>query len=96
MSKFKLFLNKYNIGFAPNLQRVTEYAQNDFINLLSADDQMNPTALEFYAETIRQLWKHKEKLLILSDIEEFGDNGKTTRLTTKSTSWSNHNTSQTQ
>ena len=84
--RIKLFLNKYNIGFAPNLQRVTEYAQNDFINLLSADDQMNPTALEFYAETIRQLWKHKEKLLILSDIEEFGDNGKTTRLTTKSTS----------
>tara|TARA_B100000029_G_scaffold51062_1_gene46458 strand:+ start:1159 stop:2226 length:1068 start_codon:yes stop_codon:yes gene_type:complete len=84
--RIKLFLNKYNIGFAPNLQRATEYAQNDFINLLSSDDQMNPTALEIYSDTIRQLWDHKEKLFIVSDIEEFGDNGETTRLTTKSAS----------
>ena len=84
--RIKLFLNKYNIGFAPNLQRATAYAQNDFINLLSSDDQMNPTALEFYADTIRQLWNHKEKLFIVSDIEEFSDNGETTRLTTKSSS----------
>tara|TARA_B100000686_G_scaffold285239_1_gene309296 strand:- start:3537 stop:4610 length:1074 start_codon:yes stop_codon:yes gene_type:complete len=83
-NRIKLFLNEYNIGFAPNLQRATGYAQNDFINLLSSDDQMNPTALEFYTEAIRQLWDYKEKLYIVSDIEEFGDNGKTTRLTTKS------------
>lgn len=47
--RIRLIRNNYNIGFAPNLQRASMFAQNEYINLLSSDDLMNPTALETYA-----------------------------------------------
>jgi len=81
--RIKLFINKYNVGFATNLHKTTSYAKNDFINLLSSDDQMKPTALETYANIIKELWDYREKLFIVSDVEEFDDDGNIARLTTK-------------
>jgi len=53
--RIKLYRNRYNIGFAPNLQRVTSYASKDYLNLLSSDDQMKPNTLETYAKAITSL-----------------------------------------
>src|SRR5689334_11988186 len=36
--RIQLLENRYNIGFAPNLQRVTETAKGKFMILLSSDD----------------------------------------------------------
>ena len=47
--RIRVFANRYNIGFAPNLQKATAYARNEYLNLLSADDVMRPDALERYA-----------------------------------------------
>lgn len=67
--RIKIIENKYNIGFAPNLQKATMYAQNDFINLLSSDDKMKPDALEEYAKIISQNESIKEKIVLFSDTD---------------------------
>ena len=68
--RIKLHRNRYNIGFAPNLQRVTMLATNEYINLLSSDDQMKPNALETYASVIHTLGKRSE-LVLYSDVRAF-------------------------
>ena len=50
--RIRLIRNRYNIGFAPNLQIVAREARKDFLILLSSDDRMLPTALEVYSEII--------------------------------------------
>ena len=70
--RIKLYENNYNIGFAPNLQKVTALAKNEFINLLSSDDQMKPNALETYAGIIKSRNKISP-LILLSDFEIFDD-----------------------
>lgn len=67
--RIRLIRNHYNIGFAPNLQRATMYAQNDFINLLSSDDLMKPHALETYARVIEEQWEESQMVVLLSDAE---------------------------
>jgi len=75
-SRIKLHQNRYNIGFAPNLQRVTMYAKNNFINLLSSDDQMKPNTLEIYADTIQHLESAPENLVLYSDVELFDNDNR--------------------
>jgi glycosyltransferase involved in cell wall biosynthesis len=69
--RIKLYRNRYNIGFAPNLQRVTSYATKEYVNLLSSDDQMKPNALETYAKAICALKERPEYLALYSDVELF-------------------------
>ncbi|NDJ61555.1 MAG: glycosyltransferase [Chloroflexi bacterium] len=76
--RIRLVENRYNIGFAPNLQRATMYAQNDFINLLSSDDQMKPDALETYVEIIREMSDQAERLVLYSDVDTFDNDGHVT------------------
>lgn len=71
--RIKLIENRYNIGFAPNLQKATQCAQGKFINLLSSDDQMKPIALEVYAQIIAQCSEDEERLVIYSMAEGFDD-----------------------
>ena len=73
--RIKLYQNRYNIGFAPNLQRATMYASNDYINLLSSDDQMKPNALETIADAICSLDHEPEHLVLYSDAELFDEKG---------------------
>lgn len=68
-SRIRLIRNHYNIGFAPNLQRATMYAENDYINLLSSDDLMKPHALETYARVIDEQGGETQKIILLSDAE---------------------------
>jgi glycosyltransferase involved in cell wall biosynthesis len=68
-SRIRLVRNNYNIGFAPNLQRASMFAQNDFINLLSSDDLMNPTALETYAAILSERADTAHRTVLTSDAE---------------------------
>lgn len=73
--RIRLIRNRHNIGFAPNLQKATDAARNDFINLLSSDDQMRPNALEVYASIIEKLGPDAEHSVLFSDVEDFSDSG---------------------
>lgn len=81
--RIRVYQNNYNIGFAPNLQRVTQYAQNDYINLLSADDVMKPGALSTLAEIIQRHEDDAEYLVLYSQAEGFTNAGATTSLIRK-------------
>jgi glycosyltransferase involved in cell wall biosynthesis len=74
-SRIRLVRNNYNIGFAPNLQRATMHAQNDFINLLSSDDLMNPNALETYANILNERAGRVEQTVLMSDAEIVNSHG---------------------
>ena len=52
--RVRAYRNKYNVGFAPNLQRVTEKANGKFVILLSSDDLMEKSALSTYHGVIRE------------------------------------------
>lgn len=65
--RIRLVKNRYNIGFAPNLQAATAPAKMDFINLLSSDDKMRPEALECYAEVLRAQGDDAQKTVLFSD-----------------------------
>jgi glycosyltransferase involved in cell wall biosynthesis len=79
-AKVRLFRNRYNIGFAPNLQQATRHARGEFVNLLSSDDQMQPGALEAYAEVIEKVGPDRDRLVLMSDADGFDNEGRTTRL----------------
>ena len=74
-SRIRLVRNNYNIGFAPNLQRATMYAQNDFINLLSSDDLMKPNALETYANILNERAEKAQQTVLMSDAEIVNSQG---------------------
>jgi len=73
--RIRLVENNYNIGFAPNLQRVTSLARNEFINLLSSDDLMLPDALETYAAIVMNQGDKAQQTVLFSDVEDFTDAG---------------------
>jgi glycosyltransferase involved in cell wall biosynthesis len=81
--RIRLIQNRYNIGFAPNLQRATMNAQNDFINLLSSDDQMKPNALESYAQVVIKLGEDAQRAVLFSQVELFDNQGRITGLARK-------------
>lgn len=51
--RIRLIRNRYNVGFAHNLDRATAGARHDFMILLSSDDLMRPGALAAYAKVLR-------------------------------------------
>ncbi|MEX2400645.1 MAG: glycosyltransferase [Rhodothermales bacterium] len=73
--RIRLIKNRYNIGFAPNLQRATMYANYDFINLLSSDDRLKPDALETYAEVLRSRGDRASRTVLMSDVEVIDSGG---------------------
>jgi glycosyltransferase involved in cell wall biosynthesis len=74
--RIRLIRNRCNIGFAPNLQRATMFARNEFINLLSSDDLMRPDALERYAEAIVDQGGRRERTVLVSDAEVIDGQGR--------------------
>jgi glycosyltransferase involved in cell wall biosynthesis len=76
--RIRLIQNRYNIGFAPNLQQVTREAKNDFMILLSSDDRMMPDALEMYAEVIALQGDTANKLIIYSEAYQINGQGEKT------------------
>jgi len=72
--RIRLIRNVYNIGFAPNLQRATMHAQNDFVHLLSSDDLMKPNALETYANLILERQEQANNIVLISDVDIIDSN----------------------
>jgi len=67
--RIRIVRNRYNIGFAPNLQRATMFARNDFLLLLSSDDLIKPTALEAYARVLAQQGDRAPMTVLVADTE---------------------------
>ena len=64
-----LFRNRYNVGFAPNLDRAAERASNDYVIMLSSDDLMRSAALATYAAAIERLGEGASNCLFVSAID---------------------------
>lgn len=74
--RIKLFVNQYNVGFAPNLDRAAQRASNPYIIMLSSDDLMKPTALEVYADILARLPDPDTPFLLVSSIDVIDGEGK--------------------
>ena len=67
-SRIKIYRNEYNVGFAPNLDRVAQKASFDFIIMLSSDDLMHTNALAEYAAILNELGDQAENFILTSAI----------------------------
>ncbi|RJP75081.1 MAG: glycosyltransferase [Desulfobacteraceae bacterium] len=67
--RIKLIQNRYNIGFAPNLQRVSRDAMGEFLIMLSADDLMRPEALEEYRAAFQKQGEKAHNTVICSETD---------------------------
>ena len=70
----KAIRNSFNMGFAGNLDRVSQLAEGEWHIMLSSDDLMMPTALEEYNNVINAQ-KNNPLILINSSVIQF-DNEK--------------------
>ncbi len=66
--RIRLIENRFNIGFAPNLQQVTRHARGRYLNVLSSDDIMNPGALRTYAALIARYGGSSRGLVLMSQV----------------------------
>jgi len=67
--------NRYNVGFAPNLDKATEPSTGDYMILLSSDDIMKPSALEEYAKVIERYNGLENSLVIMSACDVIDSEG---------------------
>ena len=81
--RVRLIENRYNIGFAPNLQQVTRPARGQFLNLLSSDDVMQPGALATYAELIDRYKNDADRLVLMSQAWQIDSDDQVTAYITK-------------
>lgn len=81
-ARLRVIENRYNIGFAPNLQRATENACGEFVNLLSSDDVMEPDALSTYAAAIDAAGCESQPVVLMSQCWQIdGDDNVTAYIT---------------
>jgi glycosyltransferase involved in cell wall biosynthesis len=76
--RIRLFENRYNIGFAPNLQRVTREARGRYMILLSSDDLMRPGALRRYASVFRDQGARADSTIVTSACDVIDEAGRVT------------------
>ncbi len=81
--RIRLIENRFNIGFAPNLQQVTRHAQGRYLNVLSSDDVMNPGALRTYADLIARYGGSPRGLVLMCQAWEINGEGKVVGYITK-------------
>ena len=81
--RIHLVRNRYNIGFAPNLQRATEPARGKFMILLSSDDLMRPDALACYYEILKNQGEREEHTVLTSSTDVIDSNGALTMVSYK-------------
>jgi glycosyltransferase involved in cell wall biosynthesis len=73
-NRIKAYRNLYNVGFAPNLDKAAQKANNPFIIMLSADDTMNSNALEEYNLILCNNSIDKYNLLLCSSVNIIDNN----------------------
>ncbi len=71
--RLRLIVNRYNVGFSPNLDRATEQAKGRHMILLSSDDLMRPNALARYAEILSALGDSERDRAVLTSAVELID-----------------------
>jgi glycosyltransferase involved in cell wall biosynthesis len=74
--RIRAYQNPTNVGFSPNLQKVTENARGEYFILLSSDDKMKPNALSRYAEVIEK--NGIKEIVICADTDIIDGDGKVT------------------
>ena len=74
-SRIRLYRNRYNIGFAPNLQRASQYATGEFMILVSSDDLMYPTALEEYAKILKRQGERAHRTVLCASTDTIDSDG---------------------
>jgi glycosyltransferase involved in cell wall biosynthesis len=53
-SRFKLFINKQNVGDYPNRQIAANYATGEYLKYLDADDKIYPWTLAVFADAVKK------------------------------------------
>lgn len=76
--RLKWHVNRRNVGFAGNLDRVARMASGDFMVMLSSDDLMLPCALETYARVLQA--QDSEGTVISSSVLTIDSQGERTGL----------------
>ena len=74
-SRIRLIENRFNIGYAGNLQQVTRHARGRFLNLLSSDDIINQGALRSYSKLISRYEEKSHRLVLMSQAWEIDGDG---------------------
>lgn len=74
-SRIKLIQNHCNIGFAPNLQRVTQEAKGRFVILLSSDDIMYEDALQVYYDVLMKQGITADKTVLHAAFDQINSDG---------------------
>jgi len=74
--RIRFFQNKYNIGFAPNLQRASQYARGDYILMVSSDDLMYPSALADYAAILKRQGDRAKRTVLCASTDTVDSKGK--------------------
>ena len=72
--RIKLSQNKFNIGFAPNLNKACYKAKGKRIILISSDDIVLPQAFEIYKKLDELLKEESEKTIFCSALNVVNEN----------------------
>jgi glycosyltransferase involved in cell wall biosynthesis len=73
--RIRIIRNRYNIGFAPNLQRASEPARGKFMLMLSSDDRMRPGALATYQQILAELGTSAQYSILFAEAYQIDNRG---------------------
>jgi len=76
--RISVTVNRWNVGFAGNLDRACAGASGERMMLLSSDDLMLPGALSCYAALVGALGERADRTVIVSAFEIIDETGKVT------------------
>lgn len=74
--RIRLVKNRFNIGFAPNLQRASQPARGKYMLMLSSDDRMRPNALEIYQQVLIDLGETAQSSILFAEAVTIDSHGK--------------------
>src|SRR5690349_4778697 len=73
--RVKLSVNRWNVGFAGNLDKAARNATGDFMIMLSSDDVMEPEALAAYRRLTEALGDDAARTIFASTVHVIDSNG---------------------
>lgn len=73
--RVRLSVNRWNVGFAGNLDKAASQARGDFIVTLSSDDRMEPGALAAYSRLIDALGEDAKRTIFGCTVEVIDSDG---------------------
>lgn len=73
--RIRLVQNRYNIGFAPNLQRASELAHGKYMLMISSDDRMCPNALDVYQQVLVDLGEVAQHSILFAEALKIDSHG---------------------